>query len=247
VVDNYLCNQCLSSTSLWVRIPLSWGVLDTTLCDQICQWITAGRWFSPGTPVSSTNNNYRHGIIEILLKVALSTINQIKHLKTLLTLLYDRVDMLLAWGQHFLELFPAVLHFLNVSFSVSTLICWLCFLFCSCYFHSLCTMHDLLTYNLKIGRWCISIWVFFINKMRERERDDGVMQMTYFFVKTFLKGYVNMESRISYFCTHMLYSVFDDNHNSYNGFVILLFLLVIQNFFMFYCDLFHGRSILRNF
>ena len=121
--------------------------------------------------------------------------------------------------------------------------------FCSCYFHSLCTMHDLLTYNLKIGRWCISIWFFFslTRWERERERDDAVMHMTYFFVKTFLKGYVSMESRISYFCTHMLFSVFDDNHNSYNGFVILLFLLVIQNFFMLYCDLFHGRSILRNF
>jgi len=25
----------------------SWrGVLDTTLCDQVCQWFTTGRWFS---------------------------------------------------------------------------------------------------------------------------------------------------------------------------------------------------------
>jgi hypothetical protein len=31
------------------------GVLDKTLCDKICQWLAAGRWFSPGTPVSSTN------------------------------------------------------------------------------------------------------------------------------------------------------------------------------------------------
>jgi hypothetical protein len=31
--------------------------------------------FSPGTPVSSTNKTDRHDIIEILLKVALSTIN----------------------------------------------------------------------------------------------------------------------------------------------------------------------------
>ena len=35
-----------------------------------------GRWFSPGTPVSSTNNTDRHDIAEILLKVALDTINQ---------------------------------------------------------------------------------------------------------------------------------------------------------------------------
>jgi hypothetical protein len=38
-----------------------------------------GRWFSPGTPASSsTTKAGRHDIAEILLKVALSTINQIK-------------------------------------------------------------------------------------------------------------------------------------------------------------------------
>jgi len=36
----------------------------------------AGRLFSPGTPVSSTNKTGQHDIIEILMKVALSTINQ---------------------------------------------------------------------------------------------------------------------------------------------------------------------------
>jgi len=35
----------------------------------------AGRWFSPGTLVSSTNKTDRHDITEILLKVALHTIN----------------------------------------------------------------------------------------------------------------------------------------------------------------------------
>jgi hypothetical protein len=34
------------------------------------------RWFSPGPPVSSTNNTDRHDITEILLKVALHTIKQ---------------------------------------------------------------------------------------------------------------------------------------------------------------------------
>jgi hypothetical protein len=28
-----------------VRIPLRRGVLDTTLCDQVCQWLVAGRLF----------------------------------------------------------------------------------------------------------------------------------------------------------------------------------------------------------
>jgi hypothetical protein len=36
------------------------------------------RWFSLGTPVSSTNKTDRHDVTEILLKVALSTINQSK-------------------------------------------------------------------------------------------------------------------------------------------------------------------------
>jgi hypothetical protein len=35
------------------------------------------RSFSPGTPASSTTKTDRHDIAEILLKVALSTINQI--------------------------------------------------------------------------------------------------------------------------------------------------------------------------
>jgi hypothetical protein len=35
-----------------------------------------GRWFSPGTPVSSINRTDRHDITEILLKEALNTIIQ---------------------------------------------------------------------------------------------------------------------------------------------------------------------------
>jgi hypothetical protein len=34
-------------------------------------------WFSPGTPVSATNKTDRHDVTEILLKVALNTINQL--------------------------------------------------------------------------------------------------------------------------------------------------------------------------
>jgi hypothetical protein len=47
-----LYTQCLSPLTLWVRTPLRRGVLDTTLCDEVCQWLGAGRWFSPGTPHS---------------------------------------------------------------------------------------------------------------------------------------------------------------------------------------------------
>ena len=74
-IYNYLCNQCLSPLTLWVRIPFRRGTLDTTLCDKVCQRHTAGWWFSPGNPVSSTNKTDCHDITEILLKVALNTIN----------------------------------------------------------------------------------------------------------------------------------------------------------------------------
>ena len=47
---------------------------DTTLYDKVCQRLAAGRRFSPGTPVSSTNKTDCHDITEILLKMALSTI-----------------------------------------------------------------------------------------------------------------------------------------------------------------------------
>ena len=74
-IYNYLCNQCLSPPMLWVRIPLRRGVLNTTLCDIVCQWLATGWWFSLGAPVSSINKTERHDITEILLKVALNTIN----------------------------------------------------------------------------------------------------------------------------------------------------------------------------
>ena len=42
----------------------------------VSQWLVTDRWFSPRTPVSSTNKTDSHDITEILLKVALDTINQ---------------------------------------------------------------------------------------------------------------------------------------------------------------------------
>jgi hypothetical protein len=46
--------------------------------DKVYQLLAHGRWFSPGSPASSTTKTGRHDITEILLKVALNTINQIK-------------------------------------------------------------------------------------------------------------------------------------------------------------------------
>jgi hypothetical protein len=39
--------------------------------DKVYQLLAHGRWFSPGTPASSTSTTGRHDIAEILLKVAL--------------------------------------------------------------------------------------------------------------------------------------------------------------------------------
>jgi hypothetical protein len=40
---------------------------------KVYQLLAYGRWFSPGTPASSTTKTGRHDIAEILLKVALNT------------------------------------------------------------------------------------------------------------------------------------------------------------------------------
>jgi hypothetical protein len=55
--------------------PIMRGVIDTTLFEKVYPWFTSGRWFSPGTSVSSTNKINHHNITVILLKGALNTIN----------------------------------------------------------------------------------------------------------------------------------------------------------------------------
>ena len=49
------------------------------LSDKVYQLLAHGRWFSPGTPAYSTTKTGHHDIAEILLKVTLTTINQIKY------------------------------------------------------------------------------------------------------------------------------------------------------------------------
>ena len=52
------------TNTAWVR---------ARLCKLQKKRVAHGRWFSPGTPVSSTTKTGRHDIAEILLKVALNT------------------------------------------------------------------------------------------------------------------------------------------------------------------------------
>ena len=49
----------------------------TAASDKVYQVLAQGRWFSPGTPASSTTKTGRHDIAEILLKVSLNTKIQI--------------------------------------------------------------------------------------------------------------------------------------------------------------------------
>ena len=63
--------------------------------DEAYQLLAHGRWFSPGTPASSTTKTDRHDIVEILLKVVLNTINQIKSSQIVLFLLTIILSVLL--------------------------------------------------------------------------------------------------------------------------------------------------------
>ena len=54
---------------VWVRARLC--KLQKAASDKVYQLFAHGRWFSPGTPTSSTTKTSRNDIAELLLKVAL--------------------------------------------------------------------------------------------------------------------------------------------------------------------------------
>ena len=72
-----------------------------TTKDTVCQWLVTGRWFSPSTPVFSTNKTDRHNIIEMLLKVALHTIALTLYVKQTIILWTESLNN---DGQQFHEL-----------------------------------------------------------------------------------------------------------------------------------------------
>jgi hypothetical protein len=49
--------------------------------DKVYQLLAHGRWFSPGTPASSTTKTVRHDVAEISLCVSLNTKNQKSKIK----------------------------------------------------------------------------------------------------------------------------------------------------------------------
>ena len=118
-IYNYLCNQCLSLLMLWVWISIR--ARCKTSCDKVCLWLAAGRLFSPGTLVSSTNKTDHHDITEILLKVALNTIT--------LTLYFYKykhfIVISLYYPQHFRMNSEILLWHLFVTLS-----CYSCYIFC---------------------------------------------------------------------------------------------------------------------
>ena len=97
-IYNYLCNQCISPLTLWVRIPLMasgtrynimWSSLSVT-CDGFLRVL------------SSTNKTDHYDITEILLKVALNTI-------TLTPTLKETIDQLISSiSKIYLEIWQSV-------------------------------------------------------------------------------------------------------------------------------------------
>jgi hypothetical protein len=70
ILNLHELKKIITYTLFWnyinLRVPLTTNIVslnparsevavNTTLCDKVCQWLSTGRWFSPGTPVSFTN------------------------------------------------------------------------------------------------------------------------------------------------------------------------------------------------
>jgi hypothetical protein len=87
----------------------SWrGVVDTTLCDKVCQWLATGTdSFTPGNPVSSTNKTDRNDIAELLLKVALNTIT--------LTLLFFQFWWVIRFISHLFDITQITINLLHLA------------------------------------------------------------------------------------------------------------------------------------
>jgi len=102
--------------------------------DTVYQLLAQGRWFSPGTPTSSTTKTGRRDIAEILLNMALNTKNQNKIILT---------------SDYPLSIFKSLL--LWALFEHSTH-CWNNN---SYRFDRLCALHDIDTWIL----WCLCVLV----------------------------------------------------------------------------------------
>jgi hypothetical protein len=128
-ITTYICNQCRSPLTLWVRTPLRRGELDTTLRNKVCQWLATSLWFSL---VSYTNKTDHHNITEILLKVAFSTINL--NLQSIKCLLFIYCFLTSPWSVVVGEVTSpwSVVMEKSVLHEQESLLIWKLFLFYSC-------------------------------------------------------------------------------------------------------------------
>ena len=113
---------------LWIRISIR--VRCSPLCDKVCQWPAIGRWFSPSSPVSSTNNADRHDMTEILLKVTLNTIKQTNKLNASIFLIMVPTNFL-KMSRNFIHIsFRCVTFFYRIPrvHSSSLSLCTICIL-----------------------------------------------------------------------------------------------------------------------
>ena len=84
----------------------SWrGVLDTTLCNKDCQWLAAGRWISPDTPVSTTNK-FSPSTLELEWSASIS--------KTLIHLLVYCITFFYCWRIYIVPLICERMFFFRV-------------------------------------------------------------------------------------------------------------------------------------
>ena len=114
-VYNYICNQCLSLLKLWVLIQLMVRCVWYNIMWSVCQWLVAGRWFSPYTLVSSTNTNVGHDTTEILLNGTLKPITLTLTLIVMFLVLHNHPSTIETWSCIF-ALFWCVAHSsINVS------------------------------------------------------------------------------------------------------------------------------------
>jgi hypothetical protein len=67
LLQNFMTAYCISPLMLWVQISIR--AKCTTLCDKVCHWLVTGQWFSPGPPVSSTNNFHFRSIRSYIFSV----------------------------------------------------------------------------------------------------------------------------------------------------------------------------------
>ena len=110
------------TNTAWVRArlcKLQNKVHSTRGRDKVYQVLAHCRWFSSGTPASSTTKTGRHDIVEILLKVAINIINKVKSNYTLNssgTILYVVCNRLVVVLKYARNGYPFVIYILDPVF-----------------------------------------------------------------------------------------------------------------------------------